>query len=160
MTVNTNSLHSGNGGIFSDQFETSFISISWSEDESSESESKIKFVLSNSDVSESDGTRITQGLDKAHNYDLEINFNGVVCNVLLNGEVIGDPITCGNGFAMLGSPELCYSDVEGRWIGTITNLKFDGFAGKQQMFTSLIWLSKNINKLTLKINPIIFLIND
>ena len=130
MTIQTSSMQLGNGGILRDHSDTSLVAISWSEDESSESESKIKFIVSCIDSSESDGIRITQALNKSQNYDLEINFKRHTSNVFLNGAIIGDPISCENGLKELGSPKLCYTEADGKWIGSITNLKFENFGGK------------------------------
>ena len=135
MTIQTSSLQLGNGGILYDHSYSSLISISWSEDETSKSESKIKFIVTCMDSSESDGTRITQALNKSQNYDLEINFDNHIANVFLNGEIIGDPIRCENGLKELGTPELCYTVAEGKWIGSITNLKFESFEGNQTTFS-------------------------
>ena len=130
MTINTSLFHTGNGGIFSDRFDSSLISISWLEDENSGVDSKIKFIISNKKVSVTDGTRLTETLNKSENYDLQINYDGHVCLVFLDGLVIGDPIDCSSGFGKLGSPELCYADVEGKWIGKITNLELKMFGSK------------------------------
>ena len=134
MTIQTSSLQLGNGGILNDHSDSSLVSISWLEAESSESESKIKIIVTCKDSSESDGTRITQALNKSQKYDLEINFKEHISNVFLNGEIIGDPIRCEHGLKELGSPELCYTVAEGKWIGSITNLKVESFEGKQRTF--------------------------
>ena len=130
MTINTSTLHIGNGGIFSDRLNSSTVSISWLEDENSGVESKIKFVISNKKVSLTDGTRLTENLNKSKNYDLEVNYDGHFCNVLLDGAVIGDLIDCSSSFGEIGSPEICYADVEGKWIGKITNLELKSFGSK------------------------------
>ena len=132
MTINTNHLQSGDGGIFSDHIGSDRVDIVWLEDEIevSQVESKIKFHILNSGVSVSDGIRITRNLSKSLNYDLEINFDGRKCNILLDGDVVGNPIDCSSGFKVPGSPKLCYTDDVGRWLGAITNLKFEGSEGK------------------------------
>ena len=130
MTIETSLFHTGNGRIFSDRIGSSLIAISWLEDENSGIDSKIKFVISNKKVSVTDGTRLSENLNKSKNYDLQINYDGHICYVLLDGVVIGDPIDCSSSFGELGSPELCYADVEGKWIGKITNLELKMFGRK------------------------------
>ena len=127
MTINTNHLQSGNGGIFSDYLDPDRIDILWLEEEDTEVsqvQSKVKFHILNSDVSGSTGIRMTKTLRKSQNYDLEVTFNGHSCNVLLDGDAVGDPIDCSSGFKELTSPKACYTDVEGGWMGNITNLQF------------------------------------
>lgn len=129
MTINTNDLQTGKGGIFSDHIGSDRVDILWLEDEETESspvESKVKFHILNSGVSGSDGIRITKSLRKGENYNLEINFDGQTCNVLFDGDAVGEPIDCSGGFKGPGSPKICYSNIDGRWLGTITNLQFDG----------------------------------
>ena len=130
VTIETSLFHTGNGGIFSDRIGSSLIAITWLEDENSGVDSKIRLVISNKKVSVTDGTRLSENLNKSKNYDLQINYDGHICYVLLDGFVIGDPIDCSSSFGELGSPELCYADVEGKWIGKITNLELKMFGRK------------------------------
>ena len=130
MTINTSPFHIGNGGIFLDRLDSSLIAISWLEDENSGVESKIKFIISNKKVSVTDGTRLTESLNKSKNYDLQVNYDGYACNVLLDGAMIGDTIDCSSSLGEIGSPELCYADVEGKWLGKITNLELKSFGSK------------------------------
>ena len=94
MTITTSLFHTGNGGVFSDRIGSSLIAISWLEDENSGVDSKIKFVISNKKVSVIDGARLTKNLNKSRNYDLQINYDGHICNALLDDALIGDPIDC------------------------------------------------------------------
>lgn len=130
MTVNTSHLHQGNGGIWTEKLESSIIAISWLEDERTGLDSKIKFLITNDKNSDADGSRSTNKLNKTQNYDLEINFDGHSCNILVDGLVVGDPIDCSIGLGNFGSPEICYADAEGRWLGKIINLKFETWESK------------------------------